>query len=150
MPVKTSKRAFNYNRWYNGTMDQTQYKNVLKDHLLPEYEAAKNDGGDWKLMQDNAPSHKAKSIMDFLASKQVEMIAWPPYSPDLNPIENVWAWMKQQLADNFPVSTTREMLEESFMQIWDSITPEMCHAFSGSYEKRLKAVIDANGGHTKY
>ena len=134
----------------DGTMDQNLYKNVLQNHLLPEYEAAKELGGVWRLMQDNAPCHKAKSIMDFLASNQVEMIQWPPYSPDLNPIENVWGWMKRELADNYPVCTTREQLEGYFLEIWDSITPELCKRFCGSYEKRLMAVLDAEDGHTKY
>jgi hypothetical protein len=58
--------------------------------------------------------------------------------------------MKRKLADDYPVCTSREQLETSLLAIWDSITPELCQQFCGSYEKRLQAVIDANGGHTKY
>jgi transposase len=77
-------------------------------------------------MQHNAPCYNANSIMAFLASKNVEMIQWPPYSPDLNPIENLWGLMKRKLADDYPVCTSHEQLETSFLAIWDSITPDVC------------------------
>ena len=134
----------------DGTMDQFMYKKVLREQLLPELRAAKKLGGEWRLMHDNAPSHKANSIKAYLAEEKVEMIEWPPYSPDMNPIENVWAWMKQKLANDYTVCTNQKDLEENFMEIWESITPDMCIAFCGNYEKRLEAVKIAKGGPTKY
>ena len=93
---------------------------------------------------------KAKSIEAFLSSDGIDMIEWPPYSPDRNPIENIWAWMKTKLANDYPISTSAEMLAVNFLQIWDSITPEMCAKFCGHNDKRLKAVKEAKGGETKY
>jgi hypothetical protein len=134
----------------DGTMDSELYEKVLQDHLLPEFEVAKSLGGDWKLMQDNAPCHKSKRIMGYLAEQGVEMMEWPPYSPDMNPIENLWGYMKLKLANDYPVCTNKKMLELSFLKIWESITPEMCAKFCGNYGKRLEAVKKANGGITKY
>lgn len=45
-------------------------------------------------MHDNAPVHTASIIQELLAGLGVEVMVWPPYSPDLNPIENIWALMK--------------------------------------------------------
>ena len=47
-----------------------------------------------RLMQDNAPDHRAKATGLELDRRGVKKIFWPPYFPDLNPIEHVWDLMK--------------------------------------------------------
>jgi transposase len=51
------------------------------------------------------------------------VIEWHPYSPDLNPIENLWQWMKRKLEVGYP---SAEKFEERIFEIWKTITPEMC------------------------
>jgi transposase len=48
-------------------------------------------------MHDGAPCHKAKSITKFLAEKDVKNLSWPGYSPDMNPIANLWGIVKKRL-----------------------------------------------------
>ena len=50
--------------------------------------------------QDNTPAHKARRTKDKIQKLGIELLPWPPYSPDLSPIENVWAWMKDWMALN--------------------------------------------------
>lgn len=45
-------------------------------------------------VQDNAPGHAAQYTRDELQERSIHTIFWPPFSPDLNPIEKVWNWMK--------------------------------------------------------
>ena len=45
-------------------------------------------------MQDNAPGHAAEYTIQELKDRGIPVIEWPPYSPDLNPIEVVWNIMK--------------------------------------------------------
>ena len=131
----------------DGTMDGEQYLTVLKEWLLPELEIAQQlFDGNWQIMQDNAPCHRTLDIREYLAERNVPILDWPPYSPDLNTIENIWNWMKSKMP---PVSSQNELTAE-FLKIWDSITPEMCANYCSNYDRRLKAVKEAKGRATKY
>ena len=49
-------------------------------------------------MRDNAPIHTARVVRDYLENKLAfPILDWPPYSPDLNPIKNLWKTLKQQI-----------------------------------------------------
>ncbi len=74
-------------------MNKIKYVDTLKEYLLPN--ANKIYGkGNWRFQQDNAPCHKAYYVKDWLGANNIRMLAHPPQSPDLNPIENVWGIMK--------------------------------------------------------
>ena len=134
-----------------GHVDTAEYIRILDENLIGELQIAKElFPGTWRFMQDNAPPHTAKATKDFLRSKDVDTIDLPPYSPDLNPIENIWHWMKHILETEYPVCQSVNDIEARFHAIWERITPEMCNSYCANYEKRLLAVIAANGGYTKY
>ena len=47
--------------------------------------------------QDNAPIHISKKTKKFLNNKEINIMTWPPYSPDINLIQNLWAIVKRNL-----------------------------------------------------
>ena len=49
-------------------------------------------------MQDGALAHTAHSVKDYFAKNKIRVLDWCARSPDLNPIEHIWAWMDRQLA----------------------------------------------------
>jgi transposase len=59
-------------------------------------------------MQDNAPCHTSRAFKAFLQRNSIKFLEWPPYSPDLNTIENIWQWMKLVLETEFPVCDSAE------------------------------------------
>jgi transposase len=83
-------------------MKQHIYYDVLKDHLLPFMEI----NGTIKFLQDGAPCHKAKKVM---------VINWPGNSPDLNPIENAWNYIKDKLKNKNTIFSPR--LKEAILKI---------------------------------
>ena len=146
-----SKHAFGPIVNVNGSMNGEKYKQFIEEYLLPELDAAKHlIGGNWRLMHDNAPCHRSRVVTEYLNEKCIEFIEWPPYSPELNPIENIWAWMKNKLLVEYGTPETEEELIAQVREVWENIPEEMAEKFCGNYERRLQAVIEANGGYTKY
>ena len=101
-------------------------------------------------MQDNAPCQRAILVRDWCSQNNLEFIEWPAYSPDMNPIENIWAWMKFRLYSDYPPAASEDELYRFFCEIWESIADEFCTRYCGDYKKRLVALQQANGMYTKY
>jgi transposase len=99
-------------------------------------------------MQDNVPCHKAKKVMDFLREQNVETLNWPPHSPDLNHIENIWKIIGERALKTNP--RNQEGLWSLLKVEWNKITPPFCRSLISSCSRRCQAVIDAKGMFTKY
>ena len=102
---------------------------------------------DLGFQQDNAPVHKSEVVRNFLAQKQREVLDWPAYSPDLHPIETIWAILKQSLRGQI---VTWENLEEKVMEVWNNINPDVVRNLYSSYENRLVKVTKNHGSLTGY
>jgi transposase len=108
-----------------------------------------------QFMQDGAPGYGAGYTLNELQERGITPIYWPPYSPDLNPIEQVWNRMKDYIETYYPDmpagrQPTYDQLRGIVQEAWDSITPEDLRDIIGTMKDRCQAVIDAKGGHTKY
>jgi hypothetical protein len=76
------------------------------------------------------------------------MSDWPSYSPDLNPIENVWSIISKKLCEKDYESL--DALEKNMKVVIESLSSEDINNIILSMPDRLKAVIRAKGGNTKY
>ena len=109
-------------------------------------------------MQDNAPCHKAAEVLEFLKENHVPIMEWLPQSPDLNPIENLWVEFKAAFHKRFtelfnhPSKSleARYRYGEVMQQVWYELGYELVEKLISSMPERVQAVIDANGGWTKY
>jgi hypothetical protein len=72
------------------------YCKTLEVGLLEYYEEG------MFFMQDNAPIHKSGATTAWLTGHGINVLEMPPYSPDLNPIENMWAFLKELLCKLYP------------------------------------------------
>jgi len=70
-------------------------------------------------MQDGAPAHTAYSVRDWLEENNIRLLDWCPRSPDLNPIENIWAYMDTHLAriNITSIEHLKEVLHDAWLKI---------------------------------
>ncbi len=133
-----------------GTMRQDQYRKVLESRLIPQIERWFGNAEEFTFMHDGAPCHTAKSVKTYLQGKNIPVLAWPGNSPDMNPIENIWAILKRRMAKERV--TNRVDLIKRIINVWFH-DPEVTSAVKSCIEsmpKRIKEVLRCNGQRTKY
>lgn len=131
----------------DGTMTADSYISILKRNLK---ESARKVGLEKKFIfqQDNDPKHTAHKTKAFFQTSRIKVLEWPPQSPDLNPIENLWSILDRNV-DKGDV-TNRDKLFEALETAWSQIKPQHLKNLVESMPRRLQSVIEAKGGHTKY
>lgn len=129
-----------------GIMDRFMYKGILSSQMLPS--AKTLIGGKYIFQHDNDPKHTSKVVKEFLAQKKVKVLDWPAMSPDLNPIEQIWQLLKVKVKARNPsgIPALKTIIQEE----WDAIAAPVCEKYVKSMSRRLQAVINAKGAHTKY
>jgi hypothetical protein len=127
------------------------YMKALDEGLLPYYQP-----NDW-FLQDNARIHTSKATKEYLERHGIWTVSYPPYSPDLNPIEHMWWALKRTVHTKHPELDTIgesqedwdrfcEALKEGWLAIPDTLVRQLIH----SMPRRLQAVEEARGYQTKY
>lgn len=136
----------------DGTVTAEGYISVLKDGLLPVLSNYFNEQS-FIFQQDGASVHTARVVADFLQSQNISVLSWPPNSPDLNIIEHVWYYVKKHI-EKFPVATSKDNLWELTKTTLEYMcSAEMTANITSLFESlpnRMKAVLQARGGNTKY
>ena len=100
-------------------------------------------------MQDGAPEHSAAYTREELELRDIRLIFWPAFSPDLNPIENVWNKMKNYLQYHFPENMSYQ-LRAAVREAWDTIGEDYLHELIELMNDRCWEIICADGMYTKY
>lgn len=148
----------------DGSVTGDVYTSLLHDNLLPYLDVLASDGiTGITLQQDNARPHTCKKAKAFFDIAMVEheftvMTDWPPYSPDMNLIENLWAHLKLELHRRYPDTATlsgspqyiRQRIIERVHEVWWSIGEEVLDRLIDSMPHRVQALIKAQGWYTKY
>jgi len=116
----------------DGTMDAAKYVNILANNLLPLY--ANSNVSDLVFQQDNDPKHTSGLAKTFFSRNNINVLKWPSNSPDLNPIENLWAIIKRRLHGIIPQN--KEDLKRIIMVEWNKITSKICQNLVLSMSKR--------------
>ena len=99
-------------------------------------------------MEDNASIHTAKVTRTYHVYHGIIRMVWPPHSPDLNPMENVWRLLKYRIGKRFPKSD--DEVKQFLLEEWNKLETEDFIKYIENILERYKVVIAANRGHTKW
>lgn len=128
------------------TLNGERYLMILQRYLLRNYPDLKI--GKAVFQHDNAPSHRYGKVNDWLEEKNVTKIDWPPQSPDMNIIENIWGKIKFEIRGE--AFEDKDQLWRRVKKEWDSISDELILNLYQSMPDRILALKEAGGKHTKY
>lgn len=102
----------------------------------------------WHFLQDNASYHGARASHQWFHNNGVSLIPLPPHSPDLNPIENLWADLKRRVeARN---ASNIQELKKIIGEEWTNTTTDLCSRLAHSMQRRCESVVEVQGFRTPY
>lgn len=96
---------------YSGTMNGTLFENWFEKQLLPALKPGTT------IVMDNASFHRKKHLIPIAQAHGFILIFLPPYSPELNPIEHFWSWLKRFLRNILPNSPSLDDALSSAFQV---------------------------------
>ncbi|CDF33332.1 unnamed protein product [Chondrus crispus] len=132
----------------DGRQDSTKYVDVLRHGLLPFSSEVFGEGQGWVFQQDNAPIHTSNFTRTWLSGHSIRTLPWPPKSPDMNIIENVWGVMARMVyARGRHYQNVRE-LKDAIEEAWSTVGSDLLLKLYKSLPRRMHAVMDARGGAT--
>lgn len=133
----------------SGGLDSKLYLEILRDEMARSVDICVPDPAHYMFQQDNDPTHKAKIISKYFAEEKIETLDWPPNSPDLNPIENLWAIVKKNIVKR-GTFTSKDKLWEAFEEEWEKVDVELCQKLVRSMPNRILRCLEARGSPIKY
>jgi len=147
----------------NATVNTDVYIAFLHENLLPFIDAVIADGASQVVFQqDNATCHVSKRSREWLANSTMEhgfsIMQWPPNSPNINPIEHLWAHLKHELHQRYPDTKSlcggpdaiRRTLRERLTEVWRDIGEGVLNGLIDSMPHRVQAVLGAQGWYKDY
>ncbi len=132
----------------DGNLNAARYRDeILENHVKPFFN---NNPNITEFQQDNAPPHTARITQQYLQQNNITTMDWPSKSPDLSPIENAWDYLGRKVKARANIPRTIAELKIALRQEWNAIPQHYLRKLFNSMPRRLRACINAHGGHTGY
>ena len=123
-----------------GNVDSYAYKQAI-NYYINDINFLSQNGDELIFQQDNAPSHTSKEIKTLL-SKIKSLKFWPPNSPEISPIEEVWAFIMRRLEGI--TFNDIESLKKKVLFIWNRIPKSFCEKIINKFDNDIN-LLAKNG-----
>ncbi|EFO89454.1 hypothetical protein CRE_19968 [Caenorhabditis remanei] len=129
-------------------MNGADYRIVLRRGLMPFWR--RNRNGNFIFQQDGAPIHRARKTTEWLTRRNIPILEWPSCSPDINPIENVWAFMVRKIYEGNKTYRSVDDLKPAIIAAWREVDQQLIDNLYLSMDSRIFQLIQRSGGPTDY
>ena len=127
------------------------YQEQVLDGVLRDFFVEmKSEKPQLKFQQDNAPSHRSKSMMKWFKESSIPLLFHPPSSPNISLIEPVWHKLKKALWALPHLPTTIQELCAAILSVWDTLPIEDVDKHINRIHDCVEAILAAKGGHTRF
>jgi transposase len=135
----------------DGKMDSAKYIALLSTAIIPlsnQVRAAANAKPIFQ--QDHASVHDSKTTKEWLSTQNIEVLDWASNSPDMNPMENLWAVLVRRVYEENKQYETVEALRDKILDVWNHMEQDLIKATIDSMPNRIFQLIQHSGGFTSY
>ena len=122
----------------NGNLNAARYQHeVLHTEVIP---LLRNHRG-MQLLHDGAPAHRARATTAYLNANNVNVVDFPPKSPDLNINENIWDELNRRVKRTGAIPTTLNQLRAKIHYEWNNLPQNYVQRYVTSMRRRCLAVV---------
>ena len=129
-----------------GALTAVHYRDEILDPIVRPFAGA--IGNKFILMQDNTRPHTARLTMEYLDHESIEVMGWPAWSPDLNPI--VWDYLYRQIfRRDRPPLTVQDLIQTIKLE-WEGLPQQTIRNLIWNMSRRCLEFANNRGEHTHY
>ncbi len=134
----------------DGMMNSNNYIDLLEKHVIEDIVEMGFKLSDVSFMQDNASCHKSKRTLQWFKDHNLTLLDWPPQSPDMNPIENLWKYLDTQVRMRQHEIFNVDDLWKILLEEAEKINKDIVKKLFKSIPKRINSLKNSNFDFTKY
>lgn len=117
---------------------QTYYR-IMLSHFSPFIRE------NFILMHDNARPHVTRCVVEYLQEVGIQVMDWPPWGPNMNPIEHAWDELQRHVRSGDPILVTLNDLKIALRGEWENIGDGVIQNLIFSVPGRIRALLDTRG-----